>query len=455
MKEQGPARGLWGEIALALSLISIATILLNAGVFWLLLKSSDSGRRIELAQTLVETMATQLEVEAGREKDNRSYRKILKAYADGGPTLEELYFVSPDGSVLVSVVGQGEAESDEGIRTALFGKKSHAEVDGSLWGERAVVATAPVAPQGNVVGAVRIRMPLTSPVVPGGMTGFVLAYTLSSGLAISVFGFSLFRRRLLKPIQEIQQGTYAIASGQFDQRLYVEGSRELKHLCESLNQLAQSLGEYRDRTESHVQEVEAASEELRKTQEALIRSERLAGLGRMAAGLAHEVGNPLAAVLGYMELLGQDLQDPELERDLIVRSRQELERIHEVIRGLLDHAHPGSDELTSVDLLEAVHQAVLRVQPQASFQDVSFEVIGNGSLWIRIVPAKLQQVLLNLMLNAVDAMNGQTQKTIRWTVSAVDDGVQMQCEDTGPGFLDWRSSGFELFLPPKTWVKTG
>ena len=194
MKEQGPARGLWGEIALALSLITIATILLNAGVFWLLLKSSDSGRRIELAQTLVETMATQLEVEADREKDNHSYRKILKAYADGGPILEELYFVSPDGSVLVSVVGQGEAESDEGIRTALFGKKSHAEVDGSLWGERAVVATAPVAPQGNVVGAVRIRMPLTSPVVPGGMTGFVLAYTLSSGLAISVFGFSLFLR---------------------------------------------------------------------------------------------------------------------------------------------------------------------------------------------------------------------------------------------------------------------
>ena len=300
MKEPGRVRGLWGEIALALSLITVATILLNAGVFWLLLKSSDSGRRIELAQTLVETMATQLEVEASREKDNRSYRKILKAYAEGGPELEELFLVSPEGTVVVSVVGNGEPDTDEGIRTALYGKKSHAEVDGNLWGERAVVATAPVAPQGNVVGAVRLRMPLTSPVVPGGMTGFVLAYTLSSGLAISVFGFSLFRRRLLIPIQEIQQGTQVIASGEFDHRLTVEGARELRHLSESLNQLAHSLDDYRQRTERHVQEVEAASEELRRTQEALIRSERLAGVGRMAAGLAHEVGNPLAAVLAVL-----------------------------------------------------------------------------------------------------------------------------------------------------------
>jgi C4-dicarboxylate-specific signal transduction histidine kinase len=282
------------------------------------------------------------------------------------------------------------------------------------------------------------------------MTGFVLAYTLSSGLTIAVFGFSLFRRRLIHPIRKIQEGTRLIAAGDFEHRVKVDASQELQHLCGSLNQLGASLAAYQTRTQEHVEEVEAASRELRQAQEALVRSERLASVGRLAAGLAHEVGNPLAAVLGYMELLDQELDDPALERDLLARSRKELNRIHLVLRGLLDHAHPGTGEVVEIDLAEAVSEAVSRVEPQAAFQEVRITVENHSSLPARIAPEKLQQVLVNLMLNALDAMSGVSNPTIHWAIREVDGGTEMCCLDIGPGFNEQAlDQAFEPFFTTK------
>jgi C4-dicarboxylate-specific signal transduction histidine kinase len=159
-------------------------------------------------------------------------------------------------------------------------------------------------------------------------------------------------------------------------------------------------------------------------------------VGRLAAGLAHEVGNPLAAVLGYMELLEQELGDPALEQDLMARTRKELDRIHRVLRGLLDHAHPGTGEVMEIDPSEGVTEAVSRVEPQAAFQGVLITVETLSSLPIQMAPEKLQQVLVNLMLNAVDAMSESEEKTISWRIRAVEDGTELRCMDSGPGFSE-------------------
>jgi two-component system NtrC family sensor kinase len=444
------ARGIWGEIALALALISLAAILLNAGVFWLLLKTSEADRRLELGETLVRTIATQLEVEAAQEGRSRGYRKVLDDYAEGELGIEELYVVNSDMEIVAAVSGSPPDEPDDGLREALFGKQSHVEVDGPIWDQRSVLATAPVAPQGNVVGAVRIRLPLLAPVLPGGLAGFVLAYTLSSGLVIAVFGFSLFRRRLIGPIRDIQEGTKLIARGDFTHRVEVDASLELQDLCVSLNQLGSSLGAYRERTESHVEELEAANIELRRAQEALVRSERLASVGRLAAGLAHELGNPLAAVLGYVELLGTGLNDPALESDLLRRSQLELQRIHRLLRGLLDHAHPGKEEVLLLDPTVAIQEAISRLEPQPALQGVEMSVEFLSHRPVRIVPEKLQQVLVNLSLNAVDSMAGLEVPTIHWQVEAVREGTEIRCIDQGTGFSEVaKDQAFEPFFTTK------
>ena len=162
------------------------------------------------------------------------------------------------------------------------------------------------------------------------------------------------------------------------------------------------------------------------------------------------MGNPLAAVLGYMELLDQDLNDPVLERDLLARSRKELNRIHLVLRGLLDHAHPGTGDLSEIDPAEAVSEAVSRVQPQTAFQGEQIRVETLSSRPVFMAPEKLQQVLVNVMLNSVDAMSDSEERTIRWLVQEAELGTEMTCTDSGPGFSESAlEQAFEPFFTTK------
>ena len=131
---------------------------------------------------------------------------------------------------------------------------------------------------------------------------------------------------------------------------------------------------------AHMAEAVVAVEEdedfAREAQEALIRSERLAGVGRMAAGLAHEVGNPLAAVLATVDLLEDGIGDPNSRSEMLMRARIELERIHVIIQSLLGYAHTGSGTPSSVDAHEVVCAAVATVQHQPIFQDKNVRVEG-------------------------------------------------------------------------------
>ena len=91
-----------------------------------------------------------------------------------------------------------------------------------------------------------------------------------------------------------------------------------------------------------VAEVERYAADLARAQERLVRSERLASVGRLAAGLAHEIGNPIAALLGFEELLLMGGQDPAEQRDFLERMKKETERIHRILRDLLDFARPAA-----------------------------------------------------------------------------------------------------------------
>lgn len=422
-------------MALALALLTLATILLNAGVFWLLLKKTEEQRRTDFALSLSAALTSQLEVETVRQNGASGYKKVLAAYQGSGLEADELYVVDPSMTVLAGTVGDAPRTPDAGLRAALYGKEQHTSVDGLLWGRRWVVVTTPVAPRGKVAAALRVRMPLHLPLLPGGPAGFVLAYTVFSGSAIALFGFSLFRRRLILPIRRLQEGTRQIADGGFGSRVQVDASREIQDLSEALNAMSESLAGYRSRSEEQVERLRAANADLRAAQEALVRSERLAGVGRLAAGLAHEVGNPLAAVLGYLELMDGGLDDPELEADLVRRSQKELGRIHAIIRQLLDYSRTGAGQVEAVALGEAADEAVATVLPQPAFRGVAVTVdTGDAGPVVRVERDKLHQVLVNLLLNAGDALAGVAEPTILVIVDTVGDEARLRCLDSGSGF---------------------
>ncbi len=281
--ERKRRRGLWEEIALALAVISISTVMLNAGVFWLLLKRTEEARRTDLVLSLSEALSSQLEVAYG-EEGAVGARRVISAYKASGLNVDELYVVSPSMETVASVIGAPPQVPDAGMRAALYGRTQFSETEGVLWGRRWVVVTTPIAPWGKPVAALRVKMPLAAPGVPGGPAGFVLAYTVVSGFAIALFGFDLFRRRLIQPVAALRSGTERIAGGEFGYRVDIDAARELEALCTALNAMSDSLATYRERTAEQVHRLESANTELKRTQDALVLNEKLAGVGRLAAG---------------------------------------------------------------------------------------------------------------------------------------------------------------------------
>jgi signal transduction histidine kinase len=422
--------GLWAEIAGALALLTLAVLVLNAGVFWLVLEQSEVKRRTDLALSLSGALQAQLSVAAGSDDPQSGMRGVIQAYRGNRLGLSELYLLSPSMGRIAVLSGEPPTTPDAGFRAALYAKETHTQVRGSLLEDRDVVVTAPVGRRGAPIAALRASMPLRGPGVPGGAWGFALIYTLACGGVIALFGWARLRRGVVGPIQRVREGTRHIAEGGFGHTLTDEPIREIQDLVVALNDMSTSLQEYRQRTAEQVTSLESAYRNLEQAQEALIRSERLAGVGRMAAGVAHEVGNPLAAVLGYVELLSQGEVPEKTERDILARARTELQRIDRTIQSLLGYARPGTGSAEEIHLEALFQEARSTISAQASMQHTKVTTeIEPGTPSVFLERDKLHQVLVNLLLNALAAPASEVHLVGRGS----DDGVEIQCEDDGPG----------------------
>ena len=424
--------GLWVEIAVSLGLITFTAILLGAGVVWLLLSQVDSERRTDLGLATARNIRAQLEAEQLVEKPDM--RRLLRPWKEPGKGIQELWVVDKSLQPLVEIHGSSPPIPDAGLRETIFGRVEHVQVTGSRLGGRRLEITEPLLQAGGLRGAVRIVLDLDAGGTLGGRVPFLLVFTLVCGGVVAAFGGVLFRRTLIHPIQGLQVATQRIAGGDFGHTALVDASKELQELATALNTMSVSLQRYRTSTAEQVEELEKANEQLSRVQQELLRSEKLASIGRLAAGLAHEVGNPLAAVLGYTELLEQGLGDPVLEKDLLERSGRELQRIQGILRELLDFARPGSGEPVLVHLQSVVEEALgmARVTPGLRDVDIVMEIPPDLPE-VFVEPDKIHQVVLNLVLNAAAALQGAGR--IELSATAKDEEVVVTCRDDGPGFL--------------------
>ncbi len=422
--------GLWAEIALALALLSLATILLNAALFWLLGNRLELERRTDLALSAARGLRAQLET-----TEPQSWKRIVRAYGEGGLELSQLYVVDETMSEVAQLEGKPPEVPDHALREALYMKSETFEVEGPWFGQRSVVVTEPLVRGGKVRGALRlgVSLPGGGPVSPG--LGFVLGFTVMSATMVALFGYALFRRRLIQPVTALQDATQRIAGGDFGHTSELDAAAELQELSGALNVLSVSLKSYRERTLEQVESLESANDELQRVQEELIRSEKLASVGRLAAGIAHEVGNPLAAVLGYLEILSQGVDDEALEKELMHRTRVEVDRIHIIIRQLLDYARPGEGQKNRVAPRALLDEAVATVRPQAGFRELELVVEAAEDLpELQVEAGKLHQVLVNLLLNASDAIQGQGRITL--TAECEGEELRISCQDTGGGIAE-------------------
>lgn len=206
-----------------------------------------------------------------------------------------------------------------------------------------------------------------------------------------VFGAYLVRRLVIRPVDEIVAAAEAIAEGDLARRAPSMGSVELARLATSLNRMTTRLLE---------------------EQTLAVRAEKMASVGRLAAGIAHEIGNPLGAINGYTHLARRRLRDRGLEDELEAIER-ETTRIDRIVRGLLDYARPRRTTPESIEIDECVGRVVTMLRDQGALKQVEVRIeIPAGVPALSGDRHELEQTLVNLLLNAVDAMEGNGTVTI-------------------------------------------
>lgn len=198
-----------------------------------------------------------------------------------------------------------------------------------------------------------------------------------AAVAASAFIGVYIYRSIARPIAALGSATIRVSSGDLDTEILVEASDEIGQLARRFNQMTKSIREHQAR---------------------LIQTEKLAGLGRMAAGVAHELNNPLGVILGYVKLLRRREDSQSKELAII---EDEAERCRQVVEGLLDLTRPQSVDTAPVDINALTKDVVERLTISGAFPQVRVSVEGHGI--VRGSDPKLRQVLMNLVRNGCEA----------------------------------------------------
>jgi len=314
-------------------------------------------------------------------------------------------------------------------------------------------------------GAVRARVRDGAADGPAPLARLVALYMALFGVALLTFAYFVLTRLIVRPIDALVRSTGRVASGARSIDVPRGGSRELADLGESVRAMAARLLREEELLRAKVGELTEATRRLTDAQARLVRSERMASVGRLAAGVAHEIGNPIAAISGMEDLLLDGGLSDEEERDFLARMKRETDRIHGILRNLLDFARPdlhapessrivraaaaGDEGAGEAVVADVVREVVALVRPQKDFKGVEIRVDVAEGLSAAIDGDKLTQVLLNVLLNAGAAMRPRGGE-VRVAAEAAGDDVRVAIEDTGPGLsASIADDVFEPFVTTK------
>ena len=313
---------------------------------------------------------------------------------------------------------------------------------------------------------------------------------LALSILLALLLGSWLARRMVVPIRQLQAGAQRLGEGDLGQRIPVTSKDEIGALAQRFNVMASRIQEAQETLEAKVEDrtldLARSLDELRAAQDRLIQAEKLASLGQLTAGIAHEIKNPLNFVNNFAELsrelvaeltaaleaAGPGL-DPKLReevaelaavlRDNLARIVQHGRRADSIVRNMLAHSREGGGELRAVDLNAVAEEALNLAYHAARAETPGFNValerdydpaVGRLELY----PQEFTRVLLNLIGNGfyavhrkqLEAGSEDYQPTLRIVTRAVPGGVEIRVRDNGTGIPDAvRARMFEPFFTTK------
>ena len=251
--------------------------------------------------------------------------------------------------------------------------------------------------------------------IDAAFSGAVLAGLLVTDVLIfCLFGVTLLRRRVVGPVRRLAKGVREIGEGDFHSKVPVEGAAEIEALAEAFNEMQVTLASRTNALEKAVVELRQTNGRLLQAREGLDRAERLAMVGSLAAGVAHEVGNPMAALLAFLDVARQDDGLGEKGQRCLGRASEQGERVRIILRQLLDFSRTPQVTHGPIELEPIARQAIELVAAQKRYAEIEFELVGDPDLGTAIGDESLvSQVLLNLVINAAGAVLGEPRQRIR------------------------------------------
>jgi two-component system, NtrC family, sensor kinase len=327
--------------------------------------------------------------------------------------------------------------------------------------ERVLVSATPLPDQLGLYAVVTVaERDALAPV--WGMRRTVVG-SIAGALAVLLLLGGLFTRRLNARIGQVVEGVQAYTRGELAKRIPVSGADELTDLAETFNAMGGELETARGRlmrwNDELKQKVDEATADLRAAQAQLVEAQKLAAVGQLGAGVAHEINNPLAGILGNAQLLmlERNAQDP----DFATLQKIELaaKRCKEITQNLLRFSQQrDKPEFRPTDLNAVVRDAISLSANQSKGEGVSISArLQAGTLMVRGDPGHLSQVVLALLSNARIAMLKAAERTL--TISTLEAGsdVLLSVEDTGKGIkAEHLPRIFEPFFTTKdVWSNVG
>ena len=274
-------------------------------------------------------------------------------------------------------------------------------------------------PQGAIIGSLYVgllRAPFSHQwnVISGVFLGVVIAATAASLVLLMIAN-----ELVLGPIRRVVVMAQKVIGGDLSARVGIRPPGEMGTLCWAIDSMAQAVAEREELMRS-------------ATRQQIGRSEQLASVGRLAAGVAHEINNPLVGVLAFADMLrmkpNMDSQDRS-DLDLIMR---ETKRVREIVKGLLDYARETPSVKTRLDVNDVIRQTLLLLGKREAFQNIYVvEDLGEKLPAVWGDKSQLQQVIMNLVLNGCEAMADGGTLVVSSTTAG--EHVRVQVTDTGCG----------------------
>ncbi|MBU5614342.1 sensor histidine kinase [Geomonas azotofigens] len=374
-------------------------------------------------------------------------RSEVCAVCHGGP---ELLLTAPSKNRSRRFYGKSGAEF-LGITNAIYNEESCYTASCHFHPEKFKVlgvldVVVPLDRMHSLLDAYRGRMLLLT----------LLLITLTS-LSLTYFTQKLVNR----PVRELLEHTQMLARGELDGLVHSFAHDELGELADSFNAMTVNLKKAREELEGWGRDLELMvqqrTQEITRMQAQLIRSEKLASLGELVAGIAHEINNPLTGILVFASLIQSNPKlDPVLKNDIETVLR-ETKRCAGIVKGLLEFARCAPPQKTPCSLNEISDAALELVRHQILFQDVTIARNYSGRIpSLLIDPNQIEQVLVNMLVNAGHALRGEGMVMVVTGIDPVQGQAFIKISDNGCGIPEANLDRiFDPFFTTKSNKGTG